>query len=75
MHTNSMCVMRHSTVTCINSSTGAKKKICFCFHRIYSMWKLHTLLSFDYTLPKNIICHVDLNNLRDMKNRPETGKK
>lgn len=75
MHTNNMCYKRHSTVTCINSTAGAKKKIPFCFHRIYSMWGLHMLLSFDYTLPKSIICHVALNNLKDMKNRPETGKK
>lgn len=38
------------------------------------MWEFQAILSFDYTLPKTIICHMDLNNLRDKKNSLKTGK-
>lgn len=51
-----MCVIK-DTVTCTNSTTGAKKENIFLyFHRLTAMWELQALLSFDYTLPDTVMC-------------------
>lgn len=37
----------------------------FVFPQNYCMSELQASVSFDCTLPKTIICYVDLNNLRE----------
>lgn len=39
------------------------------------MWEFQAILSFDCTLPKTIICHVGLNNLRDKKNKKTADRR